>query len=48
MIDGHVKRRFLLLDFGDLPNKIKELITEWTGFGNDCIVPIRSEFDVKA
>ena len=35
----------LILSWAELPKEIKEVIKEWVGFNNDCLLPIRSEFD---
>ena len=42
------KKTMLLIEFIEMPKPIMEVVRGWCGFGNDCIVPLRSEFNVKS
>lgn len=35
----------LIINYLEMPQPIKDVVAEWCGFGNDCLIPIRSEFD---
>jgi hypothetical protein len=42
------KEQVLMIDYSSLPKKFRVLIYDWLGFSNDCILPLRSEFDPKS
>ena len=38
------RKSVLIIEYTSLPDSLKDVIREWVGFGNDCLVPLRSEF----
>lgn len=42
------RAQVLILDYIELPNKIKKEVKEWLGFQNDIFLEVRSEFDIES
>lgn len=40
----YARKNVLVIEYTSLPKNLKEIIRDWCGFGNDCILPLRSEF----
>jgi hypothetical protein len=37
-------KKVLIINWLSLPKEIKDIIADWCGFSNDCLVPYSSEF----
>lgn len=40
-------KKCLIVEWVDFPRNIKDIVADWHGFHNDCIVPLRSDFTAK-
>ena len=40
-------KKALIIDWSELPRDIRDTVSEWQGFHNDCFLPCRSEFEPK-
>lgn len=39
------KKTFIVVNFTELPEEVKDEIQDWCGFSNDCMIEARSELD---
>jgi hypothetical protein len=40
-------KKCLILQWTKLPKKFQDIVADWNGFHNDCLIPLRSEFTAK-
>lgn len=40
-------KKCLIINWCKLPRAIKNIVSEWEGFHNNCFIPCRSEFEAK-
>lgn len=41
------KRTFLILNWLEMPDNIKDIVSEWNGFSNDSLIKLLSEFSIE-